>query len=1833
MTNRRNIPSWLSILIVIGLGISVGPRQILPRTSEVSQALSPFLSSYQVIRMEPGEMERQVRTTGELRFRFNQADYYFNLEPHDLRAPNYRAVETGPGGVRRELPPQPVHTFKGVLAGQEDTRGRFNLVDGGVEGVVYAPHGRVYLEPLRNYLPAAPAGELVVYAHADIKPGQALKCEVSLAGRLERGVNRITAQATSGTATHYVAEVATEADYEYVQALGGSTEAIREILGIMNQVEGVYQSELSLQLRIGLQHAWAAEDDPYTATNSLDLLDEFTKYWNTHFAAQNDYDIAHLWTDRERDDSVIGGRAAPSVACNLRSASYGLSTYQTGIPRKYVTPAHEIGHNFGANHPDQVHPAVEGCTNTIMSSSIYGGRGDPGLTFCQFSRQEIADHVSDHNGCLAPRPITLQTPTRLSATAVSSSRIELDWQDNNSSRSDSVVQRRRDGSGEWVQVGVAAAGVETLVDEGLFPSTTYVYRVQAFSGTESSAFSNEASATTLAGSVAGSDWTIDTIAGGRNNEGDYGPAIEARLRDPGSLAVDGEGNLYIADSGNNRVRKVDAVGAITTVAGTGATGYSGDGGPANQARLGLRSDVAVDGAGNLYIADSANFRVRRVSRSGVIATVAGTGERGYSGDGGPANQARLNYPRDVAVDRAGNLYIVDSGNHRIRRVSRSGVITTVAGTGEQGYSGDGGPALFARINAAGLAADGSGNFYISDYSGHRVRRVSRSGVITTVAGTGEQGYGGDGGPAAQARLAFPRTVAVDGAGSLYIVDSGNYRIRRVSRSGAITTVAGTGMYGYSGDGGPALTARINASGLAADGAGNLYISDSRRHRIRRIDSSGTITAYAGIGESGYSGDGGPANQARLFRPWGVVADGSGNLYVADKYNHRVRRVDVSGTITAIAGTGEEGYSGDGGPAVAAQLASPGWVELDGSGNLYISDTSNHRIRKVDRSGIITTVVGTGERGYGGDGGPAAAAKLWGPQGMVFDGAGNLYFADGRNERIRQVDRGGTITTVAGSGESGFAGDGGPAVAARFWIPMGVALDGAGNLYIADNANHRIRRVDRAGTITTIAGVGLGDFFAGPGAAITTALDSPTGVAVDKAGNIYITDTYYSILRRIDPAGTISIVAGDRPGYSGDGGPASQAQLFFPRGVTLDRYGDIYVADTWNHRVRVLAQPLPFPTRLSAHSVSPYQISLAWQDNSQGELGFRVQRLSQGTSKWVEVGTTAANDTRFSDAGLRPATSHRYRVRAFKRTVASPFSNQAEAATSAALAPTITHFTPTSGPIGTPVTLTGTHLLSATDVGFSGVSAQQHIIVSPSTIDTAVPPGATSGPISVVTPGGTAVSTQQFRVTTGFHRRLFVPVVLRSRGRTPGSLFTSELTLANRGSTTAEIHYTYRASFGRGSGTAVDFLEAGRQRIVPDAIAYLTSLGVPIGSGSAGGTLVADFSNLSSESAAAVTVRVATPVEEGSGRAGLAFPGLRPDSLLTGPAFIAGLRQNSQDRSNVAVQNAGDAGEGAIALRVTVYSGDPEEPGSLVLPELSLPPGGFHQYNEILTEAGFDNGYVKVERASGRAPYYAYGVINDNFNSDGSFVFPVREDSLVGSRGQTLPVIIETKDFTSELTVTNFSVEPKTVDFRFVAEAVESDDGTASFSLELEAGEQRIIPDVVDWMRRQEAKGIGAADQAFAGAVFATVAAGDMSGIVLGARTGSPDGRGGLYSLFYNGVPNGAASTVNAWVYGLQQNEENRSNLALVNTGEVNDGDITLEIDIYDGEEGAGPRTRSVTLGPRRWHQINGILGSRSQGYVEVRQTRGNNPFITYGVINDGAKRGQRSGDGAFLPSR
>ncbi|NWF93671.1 MAG: hypothetical protein HXY46_12185, partial [Syntrophaceae bacterium] len=343
--------------------------------------------------------------------------------------------------------------------------------------------------------------------------------------------------------------------------------------------------------------------------------------------------------------------------------------------------------------------------------------------------------------------------------------------------------------------------------------------------------------------------------------------------------------------GDGTISKNNAI-VIETVAGNGTFGSSGDGGPATEAQLGTPIGVTVDALGNLYIADFGNSMIRRVDTNGIITRVAGTGIWGYSGDGGPATQAKLNFPYDIKVDPLGNLYIADLDNHRIRKVDTNGIITTIAGTGRGGYSGDGGPAIQAQLySPMGIALDCSGNLYIGEFNNHRIRKVDTNGIITTIAGTGMPGYSGDGGPAIQAKMWNPTGLTVDCLGNLYFSDEGNSRIRKVDTKGTITTIAGNGLWGYSGDGGLATKAMLGSLyGVALDNSGNLYIAQRDFGRIRKVDTEGIITTVAGNGYSGYSGDGGPPIEARLNNPYGVAVDGGGNLYIADEINSRIRKV-------------------------------------------------------------------------------------------------------------------------------------------------------------------------------------------------------------------------------------------------------------------------------------------------------------------------------------------------------------------------------------------------------------------------------------------------------------------------------------------------------------------------------------------------------------------------------------------------------------------------------------------------------------------------------------------------------------------------------------------------------------------------------------------------------------------------------------------------------------------------------------------------------------------------------------------------------------------------------
>jgi len=641
----------------------------------------------------------------------------------------------------------------------------------------------------------------------------------------------------------------------------------------------------------------------------------------------------------------------------------------------------------------------------------------------------------------------------------------------------------------------------------------------------------------LAGLPASAQGTITTIAG------NYPPAgLAATAACVGrsfGLAADGLGNVYASSLDVNQVYRIDNGGQLFLVAGSNVTGFSGDGGQAAAAALNGPKGIAADAAGNFYIADESNHRIRKVSASGGITTVAGTGIAGFNGDG-LATSARLNFPSSVAVDSAGNLYVADVLNHRIRKVGSSGVISTVAGTGVAGPFGDGGPATSAQLrNPSGVAVDSAGNLYIADTNNDRVRKVdASSGMITTV------------GVASR-----PVGVAVDGAANLFIADTNSHCIRRVEPSGMTTTVAGTcSVAGYSGDGGPATGARLtNPSMVALDVAGHLYIADANNRRIRKVTAStGVISTLAGNGASRGFGDGGPALTALLVGPAGMALDGTGRLHLAN--GGVVCRVELSGLIACPPGGG----------------GATGGVAVDASGDLYIAAPSFHCIRKVDAFGAVTTVAGTCFLlGFSGDGGPATSALLRGPFGVALDTAGNLYIADSANHRIRKVDgSSGVIATIAGTGVAGFSGDGGLATAAQLRTPIDVFVDSIGRVYVADTSNNRVRRVDTTGVITTVAGTGVFGFN-GDGIAATSAhLRAPRGITVDAAGDLYIADTESNRIRTVGPSGLITTVAGSGVrGFSGDNGASTIARLAGPSDVVVGSAGRLYISDTFNHRIR------------------------------------------------------------------------------------------------------------------------------------------------------------------------------------------------------------------------------------------------------------------------------------------------------------------------------------------------------------------------------------------------------------------------------------------------------------------------------------------------------------------------------------------------------------------------------------------------------------------------------------------------------------------------------------------
>jgi sugar lactone lactonase YvrE len=652
--------------------------------------------------------------------------------------------------------------------------------------------------------------------------------------------------------------------------------------------------------------------------------------------------------------------------------------------------------------------------------------------------------------------------------------------------------------------------------------------------------------------------SLSLVAGALGGKGNVdGTGAAARFDYPNGVVADGAGNLYVSDTNNCTIRKVVlATGAVTTLVGSAGL-YGNSDGIGAAARFGFPRGLALDGAGSLYVAD--NYTIRKVElANGLVTTLAGTAGVSGSIDGVGAT-ARFGFPEGLAADGAGNLYVADANSSTIRKVVvSSGLVTTLVGSAGSSGSTDGTGAAARFALPRGLALDSMGNLYVAD-GNHTIRKVVVSSrVVTTVAGLAGTSGSTDG-TGSNARFYSPQKISLDAAGNLYVSDSNNHTIRKVVvSSGVVTTLIGQAGMNGSTDG-TFANARLNSpEATALDGAGNLYVTDSSNFTIRRaVLAAGVVTTLAGTAIMSGSSDG-TRSVARFNEPQGVAADAAGNLYITDALNHTIRKVVAStGVVTTLAGTAGMSGGSDGSGA-SARFYVPYGVAVDGGSNLYIADTGNHTIRKlVLATGAVTTIAGTAGM-IGNSDGVGAAARFFFPFGIAADSTGTLYIADRTNHAIRKlVLASGQVTTLAGSpGISGISNGNGSM--ARFNGPQGVTLDAAGNLYVADTANHMIRKVVVAtSAVTTVAGAaGISGSTDGIGS--VARFFSPYGVAVSAADTLYVADSQNSTIRKIELSSanvTTPIgIAGQRRVTEGP----LPALLNRPSGLALAPSGDLFV---------------------------------------------------------------------------------------------------------------------------------------------------------------------------------------------------------------------------------------------------------------------------------------------------------------------------------------------------------------------------------------------------------------------------------------------------------------------------------------------------------------------------------------------------------------------------------------------------------------------------------------------------------------------------------------------------
>lgn len=982
-----------------------------------------------------------------------------------------------------------------------------------------------------------------------------------------------------------------------------------------------------------------------------------------------------------------------------------------------------------------------------------------------------------------------------------------------------------------------------------------------------------------------------------------------------------------------------------------------------------------------------------------------------------------------------------------------------------------------------------------------------------------------------------------------------------------------------------------------------------------------VSTIAGTPGTAGTADGlGPA--ARFSDVNDVAVDPNGNILVAD-FSNTIRKIAPSGYVSTFAGQATFGAFADGAGS-SARFHDPSALAVDRQGYLYVADRFNYVIRKVSPSGVVTTLAGKPLTSGSADGQGSEARFLW-PEGIAVDDSGNVFVSDTGNHTIRRITPDGSVRTMAG--KAGVTGTtDGPANEARFYNPGRLALDRFQNLYITENSGGaaRIRCLSAAGAVRTIAtstmNMGnMGTYF--------------EGIAVDGAGNLIVADWGSNALLKITPEGSVRVLAGLPGSVGSTDGAGVNARFNIPSGVAMSSSGDMYVADLSNHTVRSVTstalrvQPSATPSLAAvgvpitfsagaSRGTAPYTYAWTFSD------GLGATSVANPVRTFAVPGTYTAATT-VTDKGGMTATG----------TVAFTVLSELAVSPSATPNPSIVG-SPISFSAGVsggipPVTYSWT--FSDGQGATSAVNPTRAFSLAGNyTATVAITDGVGMGATGSVA-FSVVAGDRDFTTLTRT-----VPIVLDVT--TAIAHYSTELTLTNRGATPVSATLRYQASLGsqQGSGAIAETLRAGEQRVIPNVLSYLKSRGLNLPTTDSqpqqGGVLIVKFQGADSEASVAATARTTTATlsPQPVGAAGLAYGGLQPGSAAAGSATIYGMRQTDTDRSNVAVFNLSPD---PVTVRVTAFAGDASGYSSVVKDAETLPGFGWVQYNAVLQNTGITQGWVAVEKTGGSGSFSAYGVINDNVTSDGSYVAPTT-GTISGSR-LTVPVLVETSAFRSELVLANRSSATATLTLRYVESQTPSLGAGGTTTVTLRPKEQLILPQATDWLRSKGIQ-IGARDVAsYVGALRITVSGAALSDVYAGARTASPSPAGGQFGLFTPGVYEGQEASTEAYLYGLRADVNNRSNVAVENSGADGSGSITLELRAFDGDVGGAERgsPQQVVLPPGQFKQFNNILAAAGiqNGWIRVRRLAGAAPWITYGVINDGGNPGERTGDGAYLP--